>query len=128
MKSYEELIKLNSYAERLEYLMLLDNNVKSPRGISNRFYKSHMWMVLRDEILKRDNGCDLGLLTDNKSEKLIVHHINPIDENDIINGSKKLIDPNNLITVSVETHNIIHYGNKKETMLVERTEGDTLLW
>ena len=127
-KSYSELITFNSYAERLEYLKLLDNNATSPRHISGRFYKSRLWLDLRDTIIKRDLTFDLGIFGMYIDGPIFVHHINPISEEDIINLTSKLLDPENLICTSLTTHNAIHYKQKVKDVYVERTAGDTILW
>ena len=128
MKSYSEVIKLESFDERLEYLKLLDNNVKSPRHMSMRFYKSSWWETVRQQIISRDLGFDLGVFGVYIDGPMIVHHINPIDEYDIINMTDKLLNPENLITVSDNTHNKIHYNQKEKEVWVERKPGDTKLW
>lgn len=128
MRSYSELVKLPSYEERLNYLKLLDNNATSPRHMSEQFYKSHAWRTLRKQIIDRDLGYDLGVTGVYIDGTVIVHHINPIDENDIIFKTSKLLDPENLIATSVKTHNKIHYNQEERDVWVERTPGDTKLW
>lgn len=128
MKSYKELIQLDSYSERLEYLKLLDNNVTSPRHMSEQFYKSHAWMILRKSIIDRDLGFDLGVFGVYIPSIVIVHHINPIEESDIVYQTRKLLDPDNLITTSLDTHNKIHYKQEVEDKWIERRPGDTKLW
>lgn len=128
MKSYSELIKINSFQERLEYLKLLDNNATSPRHMSEQFYKSHTWRILRKQIIDRDLRFDLGCNGVYIKDTAIVHHINPINEHDIIYQTRKLLDPDNLITTSVHTHNLIHYNREVKDVWVERTPGDTKLW
>ena len=127
-KSYSELIKLNSHAERLEYLKIGDNNALSPRHMSMDFYKSHAWEVTRDTILKRDLGFDLGVFGVYIDGPMYVHHINPIEAYDIIHMTKKLLDPENLITTSDNTHKKIHYNKEERDKWVERKPGDTILW
>ena len=129
IRSYSELIKLKSYSERLEYLKLYDNNALSPRHMSESFYKSRLWETIRDQILQRDLGFDLGVFGVYIEGSMYVHHINPIEEHDIIYLTDKLINPENLITTSGATHNKIHYSQEeKEEPWVERTPGDTILW
>jgi 5-methylcytosine-specific restriction endonuclease McrA len=128
MKSYSELITLESFSERLEYLKLLDNNATSPRHMSAQFYKSDVWKVVRKEIIDRDIGFDLGVFGVYIEGPMLVHHINPINESDIIYQTKKLLDPENLITVSGNSHNIIHYNKIEKEQWVERKPGDTKLW
>lgn len=128
MRSYSELILIDNYTDRLEYLKLLDNNVDSPRDISERFYKSDTWLYVRKTIIDRDHGFDLGIFGLYIDGVKMVHHINPITEFDIIYQTYKLTDPENLITVSIPTHNKIHYNNDEKEEWVERSPGDTKLW
>jgi hypothetical protein len=130
IKTYSELMKLPDYQSRLDYLYLGDNNVSSPRSISTKFYKSAMWIKLRAQIIMRDNVCDIGILSLPINDKIIVHHINPITEEDIINMTDKLVNPENLITLSIVTHNIIHYGTADRFIedIIDRKEGDTIEW
>lgn len=125
-KSYHDLIKFRDYGDRLAYLQLRGKPYRSPRDISNPFYKTSYWRELRQEIIRRDLGCDLGVFGEDIKGEIIIHHINPLKEEDIINLSDKCLDPDNLICVSVTTHNLIHYGSKSE--IDERTPGDTKLW
>ena len=130
IKTYSELMKLPDYQSRLDYLYLGDNNVSSPRSISTKFYKSAMWIKLRAQIIMRDNVCDIGILSLPINDKIIVHHINPITEEDIINMTDKLVNPENLITLSIVTHNIIHYGTADRFIedIIDRKESDTIEW
>ena len=122
------MIKLNSHAERLEYLKIGDNNALSPRHMSMDFYKSHAWKVTRDAILKRDLGFDLGVFGVYIDGPMYVHHINPIEEYDIVHMTRKLLDPENLITTSDNAHKKIHYNKQEKDVWVERRPGDTKLW
>lgn len=127
-RSYSELILLPSFQERLEYLKLGDNNVESPRHVSGEFFKSRAWMTTRKTIIDRDLGFDLGVFGVYIDGNMYVHHINPIDEYDIRNNTKRLLDPDNLITVSMNTHNAIHYKKTEKDTWIERRPGDTKLW
>lgn len=126
-RCYSELVKLKSYQDRLNYLILNDNNVTSPRHISEKFYKSTMWKHTRLNIIMRDLPFDLGIFGIYIYDRILVHHINPIDEYDIKYVTKKLTDPENLVVTSLVTHNIIHYGTQEDP-IVERQPGDTILW
>ena len=128
IRSYSELMKFKSFKDRLEYLKIGDNNVLSPRHMSMDFYKSHAWLTTRDIILQRDLGFDLGVFGIYIDGPMYVHHINPIEEYDIIHMTKRLLDPENLITTSDDTHKKIHYSNIEKEKWVERTPGDTILW
>ena len=128
-KKYSEVIKLKTFDERLEYLRLAGVSVESPRDISPAFYKSRQWKLVREEVARRDLGCDLGVFGVYIYGSIYVHHINPITQHDIeVNNYKKLYDHENLICTSLDTHNIIHYRKKVEEQYVERTPGDTKLW
>lgn len=126
MITYRDVIKLPSFDERLNLLILEDYEYDSPRSMMMKFYKSLGWKQLRIEIIKRDLGQDLGVDGLYINGKILVHHIQPVTYSDIINNHKMLLNPDNLITVSVDTHNIIHYG--KPAMIIERTPNDTILW
>ena len=126
-RCYSELVKLKTYQDRLNYLILNDNNVTSPRHISEKFYKSTIWKHTRLNIIMRDLPFDLGIFGIYIYDRILVHHINPIDEYDIKYLTKKLTDPENLVVTSLVTHNIIHYGTQEDP-IVERQPGDTILW
>lgn len=127
MKRYSDVAQLSTFEERLDYLKLWDTPHVSPRTISEKFYKSTRWLHTRDNIIRRDLGCDLGILGVYIYGSIYVHHMNPITEEDITQDSDKLYDPENLISTSLDTHNAIHY--KKDVMpYVERRPGDTKLW
>jgi hypothetical protein len=128
MKNYTELIRIPTFVERLEYLKLLDNNATSPRNISGEFYTSTLWKMVRQTIIDRDLGFDLGIFGVYINGPMFVHHINPIDESDIIYRTRRLFDPENLITSSLDTHNAIHYKQEEKDLWVERVSGDTKLW
>lgn len=128
MRNYTELISIPTFSERLEYLKLLDNNATSPRNISGEFYRSTLWKGVRKDIIDRDLGFDLGIFGVYIDGPMFVHHINPIDESDIIYLTSKLLDPENLITTSLYTHNSIHYKQEEKDLWVERVSGDTKLW
>ena len=126
-KTYSELITLPTYAERLEYLKLLDGNAKSPRHISGPFYKSDIWKHIRKQVMNRDARFDLGIFGMYITGPVYVHHIDPIEEEDILNMTEKLLSLDNLVCTSLETHNAIHYKDQIEPY-VERQPGDTILW
>ena len=96
--------------------------------MSRPFYKSKIWETTRDIILERDLGFDLGVFGVYIDGAMYVHHIDPITEYDIVHMTKKVLDPENLITVSGDTHNKIHYNKQEKDIWVERKPGDTKLW
>lgn len=133
-RCYSELSQLESFEERFEYLSLRGQvgceTFGSNRWINQRFYTSREWRRLRDEVIIRDNSCDLGVDGYDIHVKLIVHHMNPLTEEDIMQGTRFALDPEYLICTTHDTHNAIHYGdasllNKPYT---PRTPGDTKLW
>lgn len=126
--SYTEMLNYDKFGDRLSYLTLWSKGYRSPRTISNHFYKSKQWMSIREDILKRDLGCDLGDIHVPVNGMFIVHHINPLTEEDFFNYNEdKLLNPDNLITTSIETHNKIHY-KEKHIELIDRQPGDTTIW
>lgn len=135
MKRYSELSKLDSFEERFDYLKL-DGRVGEDtfafdRYFNQKFYRSPEWKRVRNGVIARDNGCDLGVGGyDIRSQRAIVHHLNPITLKDIQEGSPSLFDPENLITTTHNTHNAIHYGDKDLLCLgvVERKPNDTCPW
>lgn len=129
MKTYSELIKLPSYAERLNYLMTYSNNPgNEEREVMNRFYKSDIWIDIRKKVIFRDWGNDMGLDGHGIDGTIIVHHINPVTLDDVKGLAPALTDLENLISVSTDTHNKIHYAKSKQDVYVERKPNDTKLW
>lgn len=134
IKSYKELIKLKTFEERLRYLQLNANvgieTFGSGRWLNQRLYHSSLWADVKNEIILRDNGCDLGLEGYEIRGRIYIHHLNPITKEDVLNNSSKLYDPNNLICVSFDTHQSIHYGSECAALsqLVERRPNDTCPW
>lgn len=127
-RSYSEMMKLKTFKERVEYLSI-DYDYQSPRSKrSQEFYKSDLWKRTRKSIIARDLGNDLGFGGRDIHTKVIVHHIEPITIDDIISGSYKCVDPENLVTTSIETHNIIHYGLRDDLIYEERQPNDHILW
>lgn len=128
IRTYSEACQYKTFGDRLAYLTLGDDNAKSPRDISIMFYKRDpRWKPVRQFIIKRDYGCDLGIIGQDISGPIIIHHINPISREDIINDSSMLLDPENLICVKITTHNLIHYRRKVITTITERHPDDMLL-
>lgn len=123
------MMEYDSFEERLKYLQLYGESYPSPREISNPFYKSPAWEAVRKEVIFRDGYWDLGVHGVNILTDILVHHINPLEPKDFEEFNEdKLINPDNLVTVSVSTHNMIHYKIPVVDPLVERSSGDTKLW
>lgn len=134
-RSYRELRHLKTFEERFEYLALKgivgEDTFGFDRIFNQRFYRSVEWKRARDEVIIRDNACDLGIEGYEIHGRLLVHHIVPITMDDIRNQTDRLLDLDNLITVTHATHNAIHYGDPSllvKPSLVQRTAGDTKLW
>ena len=133
-RTYSELRRLETFEERFKYLELkgLIGYVTFgfDRWINQRFYKSPEWQSVRNAVIVRDNGCDLGVPGHEIESGLIVHHVNPLSVNDLTHGEEWVIDPEFLITTSLQTHNAIHYGSKDRLPKgpIERKAGDTKLW
>ncbi len=135
MKTYSELIKLPTFEERYRYLKLGGKpgyaTFADARCLNQALYgHSHEWKQTRRDIIIRDNGCDLACPDRVLGRKVIVHHINPLTIDDVKYRRDCIFDPENLICVSLRTHNAIHFGDESLlfTKLVERTEGDTKSW
>lgn len=133
MRTYKELIKLKTFDERLDYLKIgggVGYETFGPeRYLNQKFYKSTEWKEIRDYVIARDLGCDMGLKGFDILGRPLIHHMNPINAQDIMQHSDLLLNPDYLITVSHSTHNAIHYGKLNDTPLfAERTAGDTTLW
>lgn len=133
IKKYSELIKLETYDERLNYLRLRSSigieTFGDERYFNQQFYRSIEWKRARDFVMIRDNGCDLGILELPIRGRVVIHHLNPISMKDLKEGLSILFDPENLITCSFETHNAIHYGVVVEHGgFVERKPNDTSPW
>lgn len=134
-KSYSEMILLPTFEERFEYC-LLGNKVAEEtfgwdRYLNQNFYKSKEWKSLRDKIIIRDEGCDLGALDHPIRGKIYIHHISPIRAEDIVMYREALMNPDNLISVSFSTHQAIHYGNLdylRQNNFVERKPNDEIPW
>ena len=119
-KSYSELSKLHTFNERFKYLQVKNKignqTFGSKRYLNQMLYKSKEWMRVRNKVIIRDNGCDLGINGREINGPINVHHINPITEKDIVNRSPKVFDMNNLICASDNTHKAIHYGDEELLM------------
>ncbi len=135
IRSYSELIKLPTFEERFEYLNLKGRVGKElfgyDRYLNQVFYQSQRWKKVRREIILRDNGCDLGMPGFEIEKGIFIHHMNVLTKEDIERETEYLINPEYLITVSRNTHQAIHYGDKNLLPIfnfVERRPNDTKLW
>ena len=134
IRTYSELILLPTFEERYEYLRL-DGRVGEEtfgfdRWLNQTFYKSEEWLSMRDKIIVRDNGCDLGIPGRDIYSRILIHHMNPITKEDILRRSDILLNPEYLICVTPNTHRAIHYGNSNLLIKdpIERRQNDTCPW
>lgn len=134
MKTYSELIKFPTFEERFKYLEL-DGQVGVEtfgfdRYLNQKFYKLPEWQQVRNDVIIRDGGCDLGIDDREIFGRIIIHHINPISVNDIKNKERWILDPEFLICTCKRTHDAIHYSD--ESILynepIERSPNDTIPW
>jgi hypothetical protein len=100
------------------------------RYLNQKFYTSVQWRHVRDQVIVRDHGCDLGILDREVTDRIIIHHMNPMTIDDITSGLDHILDPEFLISVSHTTHNAIHYGDENllTKPFIARRPGDTKLW
>lgn len=134
VKTYSELIRLEKYMDRYQYLMLSGRVGQETFGyerfLNQSLYKSYEWRSVRDEVIVRDHGCDLGMEGYEIYGSIIVHHMNPITMDDIQNRNEDIFNPEYLVSTSFSTHNAIHYGD--EGLLITepiiRTKNDTCPW
>lgn len=135
MKSYNELITIPTFEERFRYLKVYgvigNQTFGYDRYLNQKLYNtSREWKRIRDKVILRDNGCDLGCEGFEIYGKIIIHHINPITVEDIVACNPCVFDLNNLISTSHNTHNAIHYGDEKSLIVapIERKQYDTCPW
>ena len=134
IRTYSELITIPTFEERFEYLKLNGSvgleTFGHDRYLNQILYNSPEWRRFRPEIIVRDNGCDLACEGYEIFGKILIHHINPITAQDILNRNPKVFDPENVITTVHNTHNAIHYGDENLliTAPIERSRNDTCPW
>lgn len=133
-RRYSELRRLTTFEERFDYLSLVgqvgDTTFGFDRWVNQRFYTSPQWRNVRNVVILRDNGCDLGIPGYEIPFGVLIHHMNPMTVEDIAEGADWILDPEFLVTTSKRTHNAIHYGDASLLAKppVDRRAGDTKLW
>ena len=134
IRTYSELIQLPTFEERFDYLRLDGVVGKDTFGfdryLNQQFYRSSEWKRIRNQVIVRDNGCDLGIDEYEIHGRILIHHMNPISIEDLQYMSDLLMNPEYLICVSHRTHNAIHYGDESliVTIPIERSQNDTCPW
>lgn len=133
-KTYSELSKLRTFEERYRYLRLSGQVGKETFGfdryLNQIFYTSDRWKEIRNNIIIRDDGCDLGVKGFDIHDRILIHHMNPITLYDIEHETDYLVNPEFLICTTLSTHNAIHYGDESllRSIPIERTKYDTCPW
>ncbi len=134
IRTYSELERLDKFEERYRYLALRGGVGSATFGydryINQHFYASRQWRQVRQHVIARDLGCDLGLESYEIFHGLLIHHMNPMAIDNIRHGDSSILDPEFLITTAHRTHNAIHYGDEKllPRPFEERRRDDTKLW
>lgn len=132
IRRYSELCKLDTFNSRFKYLSVKgivgSETFGHERYLNQRFYTSKEWRSIRNYVIDRDQGCDLGLPGYEIYGQIVVHHMNPILADDIIHSTDFLMNPDFLICVSPATHNALHYGENPIDQVIERKPNDTCPW
>ena len=134
IRTYNELMLLPTFEERFEYLKLSgrvgEETFGFDRWLNQKFYRSAEWKHLRDQVIIRDNGCDLGVEGREIYGKILIHHMNPISKKDILERTDLLLNPMYLISVTKQTHDAIHYSDNSILMKdpIVRSRNDTCPW
>lgn len=134
IRTYSELRRLNTLEDRFKYLAIRTQvgvpTFGSDRFMNQMFYTSKQWRDVRRFVILRDNGCDLGVDGFHVHDRLTIHHMNPMNVEDLVHANNDILNPEFLITTTHSTHNAIHYGDERllTKKLVERRPGDTRLW
>lgn len=135
--TYLEMMSIPDFEDRVNYLLLKgrvgEETFGSKRYLNQQFYNSQVWRNFRRRIIMRDKGCDLAHDDHPISEgcKFLIHHINPITIDDILEGRSTVMDPNNVVCVTFDTHEAIHYGDLdliRSKQLITRIPNDTIPW
>jgi hypothetical protein len=134
IRSYSELRRYTTLEERFRYMALHERVGQATFGfdryINQAFYRSAEWRRIRNFVIDRDNGCDLGISGFEIHNRPTIHHLNPMTPRDIVEDDEKILDPEYLITTTLNTHNAIHFGDEGllPRPFIERRPGDTKPW
>lgn len=134
IRTYKELIRIPTFEERFKYLQLAGRVGRKTFGheryLNQAFYRSDEWKQIRNEVIARDEGCDLGIPGLEIHDRIYIHHMNPIALEDFFEGTSSVLDPNNLICCAYNTHLAIHYSDERmlTSKPIERRKHDTCPW
>lgn len=133
IRSYKEVLKLDTFDERFQYLCLTGSVGVSTFGfdrhINQKFYRSNEWRQIREWVIVRDEGCDLAIPGYEIHHEILIHHINPMNPSDILEFEEWILNPDYLITTTKQTHNALHFGGEpRKYEVITRKPGDTKLW
>lgn len=134
IRSYTELLGYHTFEDRFRYLKLSGSVGASTFGfdryLNQIFYTNRTWKLVRQEVIARDMGCDLGVEGREIFDKILIHHMNPMTKEELLSGSSDVLNPEFLITTTPRTHNAIHYGDERllPKAYIPRRPGDTTLW
>jgi hypothetical protein len=134
IQTYSELLTFSTFEERFKYLQLNGtvgaDTFGHDRYLNQSFYHSTEWLRVKREVIIRDNGCDLGIAGREIPTRIYIHHMNPIDQRDVLDRTSYLLNPEYLICVSKRTHDAIHYGDERILVKdpVVRRPNDTCPW
>lgn len=134
IRTYSELSKLETFEDRFNYLKVEGSvgidTFGFDRYLNQALYRTSKWKKVRDQVIIRDRGCDLGVADHEIYKGIIIHHMNPITKRDILNEDPNVYDPEFLICTCLNTHNAIHFSNESILLRepIERKKGDTCPW
>ena len=135
IRCYSELMSYQTFDERFNYLKLGGEVGRDTFGfdrwLNQIFYNDAEWKRIREKVIIRDNGCDLGIQDHPITSRILIHHMNPITKDDVLNRNPDILNPEYLITTMHDTHNAIHYGDERylrRFQVIERRPNDTIPW
>lgn len=135
IRTYSEMCQYDNFKDRFDYLKcngkVSEATFGFERYLNQEFYRTKEWEKIRDQVIIRDDGCDLGIKGCEIVGPIFIHHINPITKSDILNRTDRLTNLDYLVCTSKQTHDAIHYGNFDSAFkydITKRTAGDTCLW
>ena len=134
IRTYTDMVQFDTLEDRFDYLQLRSSvgliTFGHERWLNQDFYSSRTWKLVRNKVIVRDGGCDLGVPEYDIHSRVIIHHMNPIEVDQLVEGDESVFDPEFLVCTTHRTHNAIHYGNRNllPKKFFERRPGDTKLW